>query len=413
MKKRILSLALTLSLLMAALSGCGSAAATDLMKGVAAKPVEIPSDFAAGSAVATDFAVRLFHKSAEEGKNTLISPLSVLSALAMTMNGAQGETRNQMEEALGLPAEELNAWLHAYMNGLVQSEQSKLSLANSIWFTEDEAFTVEEGFLQTNADYYGADIYQAPFDSSTKNAINKWVKDKTDGMIEEIVNEIPPLAVMYLVNALAFDAEWSTIYKDRQVRDGIFTKEDGTEQEIELMHSSEYAYLDDGNATGFLKYYKGGNYAFVALLPNAGVSVAEYVAGLSGEHLQTMLASSVDVEVNAAIPRFETEYAVEMSETLKRMGIADAFDIDKADFSSLGHHPMGIYISRVLHKTYIAVDEKGPRAGAATSVEMAAGAAAPMEEPKVVILDRPFVYMLIDCETNLPFFMGTMMDMAG
>jgi len=357
--------------------------------------------------------VRLFHKSAEEGKNTLISPLSVLSALAMTMNGAQGETRNQMEEALGLPAEELNAWLHAYMNGLVQSEQSKLSLANSIWFTEDEAFTVEEGFLQTNADYYGADIYQAPFDSSTKNAINKWVKDKTDGMIEEIVNEIPPLAVMYLVNALAFDAEWSTIYKDRQVRDGIFTKEDGTEQEIELMHSSEYAYLDDGNATGFLKYYKGGNYAFVALLPNEGVSVAEYVAGLSGEHLQTMLASIVDVEVNAAIPRFETEYAVEMSETLKRMGIADAFDIDKADFSSLGHHPMGIYISRVLHKTFIAVDEKGTRAGAATSVEMAAGAAAPMEEPKVVILDRPFVYMLIDCETNLPFFMGTMMDMAG
>jgi len=411
MKKRILALVLILSLLMTCLAGCSSAAATDLMKGVASKPVEMPADHAVASAAATDFAVRLFQQSAQEGNNTLVSPLSVLSALAMTMNGAEGETRAQMEEALGLPAGELNAWLHDYMNGLVQSEESKLSLANSIWFTEDEAFTVEESFLQTNADYYGADVYQSPFDNSTKNAINKWVKEKTYGMIDEIVDEIPSLAVMYLVNALAFDAEWSKIYKDRQVRDGIFTREDGTEQEIELMHSSEYAYLEDENATGFLKYYKGGNYAFVAILPNAGVTVAEYVAGLSGEGLQTMLANPLDVEVTAAIPRFECEYDVEMSETLKRMGIADAFDVDKADFSSLGHHPMGVYISRILHKTYIAVDEKGTRAGAATSVEMAAGAAAPMEEPKVVILDRPFVYMLMDCESNLPFFMGTMMDM--
>lgn len=396
------------------LSGGASAMeAVDLMEGIKANSVAADADLEADAATVTDFAVRLFQNTMEEGENTLISPLSVLCALAMTANGAEGETLAQMEETLGLSIDELNAWIHTYMSQLPENKKYKLSLANSIWFTADERFTVEQDFLQTNADYYSADIYKAPFDDSTLKDINTWVKEKTDGMIQDILDEIPKDAVMYLVNALAFDAEWQDVYFENQVRDGIFTTEDGTKRDVELMHSAESRYLEDGSATGFIKYYKDGAFAFAALLPNEGVSVADYAASLSGEHLHELLSNPTDAEVITIIPKFETEYSVEMSDILTGMGMTDAFDWTCADFSGLGVSTEGnIFIDRVLHKTFISVDERGTKAGAATVVAGGNGSDAPVDI-KTVTLDRPFVYMLIDCETDLPFFIGTMMDTGG
>lgn len=395
----------------AGLTGCAvTAEANDLMEGIAPNEVEVSSDLSAHNADVTDFAVRLFKASEESGKNTLISPLSVLCALSMTANGAEEETLEQMETVLGMTAEELNLYLYSYMKTLPQGEKYKLSLANSIWFTEDERFTVNGDFLQTNADYYGADIYKAPFNDQTCKDINNWVKEKTDEMIPEILNKIPENAVMYLVNALAFEAEWTEIYQEHQVRDGEFTKEDGSKQDVEFMYGTEGAYLEDEKATGFMKYYTGGKYAFVALLPNEGVSVSEYIASLDGESLNALLTNPQYATVNTSIPKFETEYDVEMSDILKTMGMTDAFDGGTADFRGLGTFTDGnIYISRVLHKTFISVGEKGTRAGAATVVEMF-GEGAPVDPPKEVYLDRPFVYMLVDCENNIPFFIGTMMD---
>ena len=347
----------------------------------------------------------------QNGKNTLISPLSVLCALAMTANGAEEETLAQMEEVLGMTTDELNLYLYSYMKNLPQGDKYKLSLANSIWFTEDERFTVNQDFLQTNADYYGADIYKAPFDKQTLKDINNWVKQNTDGMIPEILDQIPPEAIMYLVNALAFEAEWSEIYEKHQVKDGEFTKEDGTKQDVKFMYGSEGTYFEDEKATGFMKRYKGGKYAFVAMLPNEGVSVSEYIASLDGESLNALLANPQYGTVHTSIPKFETEYKVEMSEILQDMGMTEALDMYNADFEGLGTSTGGnIYISRVLHKTFISVGEKGTKAGAVTIVDMKNGAAAEPTEPKEVYLDRPFVYMLVDCENNIPFFIGTMMD---
>ena len=394
------------------LTGCTmEVQAKDLMAGITPNQVNALDDLSSQNADVTDFAIRLFKASEERGKNTLISPLSVLCALAMTANGAEEETLAQMEEVLGMTTEELNLYLYSYMQNLPQGEKYKLSLANSIWFTEDERFTVNQDFLQTNADYYGADIYKAPFNDQTCKDINNWVKQNTDEMIPEILDEIPADAIMYLVNALAFEAEWSEIYEKQQVRDGKFTKEDGTKQDVELMYGVEGTYLEDENATGFKKYYKGGKYAFVAMLPNEGVSVSDYVASLNGESLNTLLNNTQHTTVHTAIPKFETEYNVEMSAILKDMGMTKAFDIYNADFEGLGTSTAGnIFINSVLHKTFISVGEKGTKAGAATIVEMNDGAAAEPQEPKEVYLDRPFVYMLIDCENNIPFFIGTMMD---
>jgi serpin B len=291
-----------------------------------------------------------------------------------------------------------------------------MSLANSIWFTDDPNFLVEQSFLQTNADYYGAGAYKAAFDEGTRNDINNWVKEHTDGMIPEILDEIPDEAIMYLVNALAFEAEWADVYEEHQIREGRFTMEDGTRQDVDMMHSEEYAYLEDDMATGFIKYYKDRKYAFVAMLPNEGVTVSQYVDSLTGEYLRELLNNPQDVTVFASIPKFETEYGIEMSEVLQKMGMTDAFDWRVADFSRLGTYNvdgMNIFINRVLHKTFISVSEQGTKAGAATVVEIAPGSAAPEMEFKEVILDRPFVYMLIDCETNLPFFIGTMMNVNG
>ena len=413
--KRIIALMLVLAFCLG-LTACSQVSANDLMKNVPAKAMDVLPNMDAGATAAADFGVRLFQNSMEEGKNTLISPLSVLYALAMTANGADGETLTQMEKVLGMDVDNLNSYMLAYLDLLPESKDYKMSLANSIWFKDDPNFAVEQSFLQTNADYYGAGAYKAAFDEGTRNDINSWVKEHTDGMIPEIIDEIPDEAIMYLVNALAFDAKWADEYEEHQIREGRFTMEDGTRQDVDMMHSEEYTYLEDDLATGFIKYYKDRKYAFVAMLPNEGVSVSQYVDSLTGEHLRELLNNPQDVTVFASIPKFETEYGIEMSEVLQEMGMTDAFDWQVADFSRLGTYNvdgMNICINRVLHKTFISVTEQGTRAGAATAVEMVAEGAMEIVEFKEVVLDRPFVYMLIDCETNLPFFIGTMMNVNG
>ena len=415
--KKLIALLLAM-ILVFGLTACTHAKADDLMKDVPAKNVDVLPDMDAGAAAAADFGVRLFQTSMEEGKNILISPLSVIYALAMTANGADGETLAQMEQVLGMDVDNLNSYMLAYLDLLPEAKKYKMNLANSIWFKDDPNFVVEQSFLQTNADYYGAGAYKAAFDEGTRNDINNWVKEHTDGMIPEIIDEIPDEAIMYLVNALAFEAEWADVYEEHQIREGLFhlLDADGTSIMVDMMHSEEHKYLEDDLSTGFIKYYKDRKYAFVALLPNENVSISQYVDSLTGEHLRDLLNNPQDVTVFATMPKFEMEYDIEMSEVLQEMGMTDAFNWQVADFSRLGTYNMdgmNICVNRVLHKTFISVTEQGTRAGAATAVEMVADGAMEIEEFKEVILDRPFVYMLIDCETDLPFFIGTMMDVNG
>lgn len=411
MKKCVLALLLALTALL--LSACGGMfQAQDLMAGIQSQPVSAKvQDPEADALAATEFSVRLFQACLTEGENTLVSPLSVLCALAMTANGAQGETLAQMEAVLGLPLAELNACLCAYRQTLSAREDAQLNIANSIWLKDDDSLQVNEDFLNANAAWYDAGVYQAPFDKSTVQDINAWVEDHTGGLLQNILDDIPESAVLYLINALVFDAQWQNVYYDYQVKEGTFTKEDGTRQETEFMYSDEYAYLEDDSAAGVMKNYEGGAYAFVALLPKDGVSLADYAASLTGENLRNLLETVQSVKVDTAIPKFRSGYTGELSELLQSMGITDAFDPDLADFSALGETTNGpLYISQVLHKTFLAVNERGTQAGAATIVEASAGAAAP-EEGKTVYLDRPFLYMIVDRETGLPVFLGTAVDL--
>ena len=287
------------------------------------------------------------------------------------------------------------------------SEDQVLKLANSIWFKEREGFTPNPDFLQINANYYNADIYQAPFDTKTLKAINDWVAENTDDMITNILDQIPEDAVMYLINALAFDARWKEPYKKHQVRKGTFTTHLGREQTVQMMYSDESCYLEDDHATGFIKYYKDPKYAFAALLPKEEISLSQYVQSLTGEHLTELFTNAVNTHVNAAMPKFQAEYHIEMSSLLTEMGMPNAFDERLADFSRLGTADGNLYIGRVLHKTYITLTEQGTRAAASTAVEMKEECAIEYTDTKTVHLTRPYLYFLIDTTTNTPFFIGT------
>ena len=215
--------------------------------------------------------------------------------------------------------------------------------------------------------------------------------------------------MIYLINALAFEGEWEDIYREDQVHDGTFTTEDGREQPAELMYGAETAYLEDDLAAGFLKYYQGQNYAFAALLPNEGVSLDDYLSSLTGERLRDLLTHPQDTVVQTAIPKFTAETTTELNDALSALGMADAFDVGLADFSAMGTSTDGpLYISRVLHKTHLTLDERGTRAGAATAVQMAGSTADPLS----VYLTRPFLYVLMDCEAGLPLFIGTVRDLG-
>ncbi|HOJ47246.1 MAG TPA: serpin family protein [Bacillota bacterium] len=381
--------------------------ASDLMKDIPANDVkgkQSDDRFIANSA---SFSIELFKKSVEKGKNTLISPVSVLLALAMTANGADNGTLNQMQTVLGkdIPIDELNEYLYYYVKKLPNGDKAKLNIANSIWFRND--LTVEKDFLQKNADYYKAAAFKSAFDDRTVNEINDWVKKNTDGLIDKILEQIPGDAVMYLINTLLFDAEWETMYSDDKVSKGDFTAYDGSKQKAMFMNSDEHAYLDDGNAVGFIKPYAYG-YSFVALLPNEDVSIDDYIASMTGEGFMNLIKNKEFCAVNAYLPKFSVEYEINMNETLKAMGMPDAFAPDKADFTKISKSG-GLYIGEVRHKTYIEINERGTRAGAATIVDLRLTAAP--EKPKVVRLDRPFIYAIIDDATNLPLFIGTVTSM--
>ncbi len=409
----VLTVAVLLFVMAVRMTGCVSPLtvdAADLMEGILpSADIETVPVTEEAAVKAADFGARLLKTANKEGKNILLSPLSVLAALSMTANGAKGDTLAGMEQALGMSIADLNGFFRSYVASLAQDDKNKLSIADSIWFSDDERLKVNREFLQTNADYYGADAYKVPFNDETLKAINDWVSKNTDGMIPQILDDIPKDAIMYLINALAFEAEWQNVYTEDKVNDGLFTLEDGSQKTVKMMYSDESRYLETGKATGFIKSYAGGNYAFVALLPNEGVPVSELIESLDGKTLAGAIKNASHEKVSAGIPVFENEYSGELSEILTEMGMGIAFDGGRADFSNLGETDANISISRVIHKTFISVAEKGTRAGAATAVEMTKNAALPAEK-KTVILDRPFVYMLVDEKNCVPFFIGALCD---
>ena len=430
--KRIFAMILALSMLALVLCSCAKTkvepkvtrgdipkveptnakAAGDLLKDFVAIEVEgkdADDKFKSGM---LDFAVRLMQSTLDENKkSSLVSPLSVIVALGMTANGANGETKEEFEKLFGFSVDDANAYLHTLAHSLYNGDGAKVELANSIWFGKDGRIAVHDDFLQVNKSYYDAQAYEEDFFSQkTVDKINKWVSKHTDKMIDQIIDSIDPDTVMLLINALVFDALWSKPYENFQCQKGTFNAYDKSKNDATFMRSEE-TLIRTKNAVGFRKYYKNG-YEFVAMLPDG--DVFDYVNSLSGKELGKILSGKQNdygYRAKAYLPKFEYDYDVSLYKALESMGLKKAFSSSEADLSGIGSSPWGnLYIGDVLHKTHIEMTQAGTRAAAVTAVDILAESVAGPKKLVDVKLDRPFVYYIVDCNTSLPIFMGVVTE---
>ena len=366
------------------------------------------------------FTVGLLQETYRENKegNDLVSPYSIAQALGMTTNGANGQTLDEMEDVIGggMPIDSLNRYFRGQREMTINTSDDPkwtISTANSIWTRNDRSrIQVLPEFIQNCVDYYDSECYIAPFDDTTITDVNNWVNCKTNEMIPTILNKIDPNDVMYLVNAVAFQAEWADPYE--KTNDGKFTAADGTVQEAKMLCSSE-DYISDDNTEGIIKDYSGLRYAFAALLPDEDTPMDTYIENLTAEKLRNLLASRFGKEYSQAtamLPKFSYEYENELNDELEDMGMPTAFS-NGADFSNMSAiaHLNPLHIGSVIHKTFIDLDENGTKAAAATIVKMQ-DKAIPMQPEKTVVFDRPFVYCIYDTETYIPIFIGVLNSLS-
>lgn len=356
-----------------------------------------------------DFSVELLKEqlkaTEEENKNTLLSPLSAMYAMTMIANGAAGDTLAEMEAALGrgLSIDELNGYL-SYLFDDLCTEGSGVTMANSIWFRDIYDLTVSDAYLNKNALYYKAEIFKAPFNDDAKNAINAWASDNTDGMIQNVLNKIPPEARLYIMNALLFEAQWDDIFYDKK-EDDTFTDSLGNEHTVTMLSGHSEYRLYDVNADGVIKNYDNG-YSFFALLPEEGVTVEEYVDSLTAERLYDVLNNAKKKWTLTQLPEFTTDYNSSLKPALKAMGINKAFTNVEADFTEMATSTLGpIWLDSVDQFTRIELTSEGTKAAAVTSGGMVTVESVDPTPPDILRFDRPFVYGIMKDDGTV-LFMG-------
>lgn len=414
MRKRrsisIISFILSLTLMLT-FWGCGTTVkAEDLMEGITASKVDGKNSDDKFLDSQLNFAIQLLRQNGGATNNTVMSPASVAQALAMVANGADGETLKQIETVLGkgISVEDLNRYYYSFLQNL--RSDGTLTSVNSIWF--NETIDVNRDFLQKNADYYGADAYASPFDADTAEDINNWVSNKTNGLIPEIIDSIDSSTISVMLNAMYFNAEWEEKYEDTDLKDYQFTSVTGEKQTATYMISHENYISDNKTFEGIMKHYKGKKYAFVAVKamdrridkePDYTKFITE---DLNSEALMKAM-KNINDSATTYIPKFKIEYGGSQIEALKKMGITDVFDPEKANLSGISNEPS--FISSAVHKAVIDVNEHGTEAAAAT--QMTDIISSSSGKTKTVAFDCPFIYMIIDTSTFLPVFIGSVTSM--
>lgn len=355
-----------------------------------------------------DFGFELFGYALQSDGNALISPVSVMAALAITADGANGQTLAEMETVLGMTNENLRKDYGGYVHPANSDEQ--LRFANSLWLRNDGKLQVNKNFVDRTVTAYGADVFSEPFNNSTCRKINYWISENTDGEIKNMLSEIPESTVSYIINTVLFEAEWQNPYVGGGVRKNqSFTNANGSKTQVTMLASGEYGLVELGKTKGFIKRYADCNYAFVGLLPDAGVPVSDALVSFTGQDFVDAVNNLTPMKVVVNIPKFDLECKFELNDALSAMGMPTAFS-SAADFTNLGVSPLGnIYLSKVMHNTFIRYDEKGTKAGAATVV--AADAESAPVEIEYLTFDRPFIYAIIDTTSGTPIFIGAVQNL--
>lgn len=378
------------------------------------KPKDIPVSAGTKQLIESDnqFGIELFRQiiaGQSSDTNTLVSPLSVSLALAMTYNGAAGDTKTAMEETMhleGLTKQQINESYRSLMKELLSVDPKvTMELAQSIWYHQD--FSVEEDFLNVNREYYDAQV--EPLDFCAPDAvdiINQWCSDQTHGKIQEILDRIPDEAVMYLINALYFNGTWKYEFDPSLTDRQPFYLNDGSEITTDMMHMEgdvRYQYNELFQAVELP--YGRGNYTMVCLMPNQDIGVDGLAEQMTSEKWDQWMQSFEKRGCYLSLPKFKFRFFDLLNESLQKMGMAVAFDRYNADFSGI-NPVVQLYINRVLHKTFIEVDEKGTEAAAVTVVEVAEVSASGGGSAIRVTFDRPFLFAIREVSTGTIVFLG-------
>ncbi len=401
-------------------AGCGSSSGTEAPSEEEARAAE-PVVGADMATAVNGFGLKLYKELAKHdaAKNVFVSPASIELALAMTYNGAGGETKTAMAKALGLEkmtldeANKANADLLALLKGV--DPKVELDIANSLWGRQGVEF--DEGFVKRNTAAYGADVRSVDFrQKASADAINGWVKEKTKGKIDQLVDHGAIRdALLVLVNALYFKGTWSLPFNKDETQDGPFTPIAGQAVTLPMMRETgKFAYLETDALQAITLPYGAKRMAATILLPRANAKFGEFVAGLKPDTLKALLDEMAARRGTIVLPRFKTDYSTSLKSTLQALGMSVAFT-PAADFGgmvkpaaaeTLGGKPL---LTDVIHKTALEVNEEGTVAAAATGVIVGV-TAMPVDKPFTMTVDHPFVLILRDTKTGVILFIGSIVN---
>lgn len=354
-----------------------------------------------------------------DSPNTFLSPLSASMALGMTMNGAEGETWTQMRDVLGFQGLEEPAINGAYASlidlllGLDPAVE--VGIGNAIW---TNGIPLRPAFVDRVRAHFGAEVGALDFsDPAALGVMNGWVDSVTNGRIEKLLDQIPPDAVAYLINAIYFLADWRQPFDEGRTAPAPFTRADGTDVTVPMMAEEiGYRTLNPGSPNavqGVELPYAGGAFTAVALLPPDTQDIDAFVAGLDAgiwnawmQHFDEA-AEAEDTDrpgLLVRMPRFELEWGQSLIPALKALGMTDAFD-ERADFGRMAEGGQNFYIFQVKQKTFVKVDEQGTEAAAATAVGVGL-----TSMPPSITLDRPFLFAIRERFSGTILFMGVIGD---
>jgi len=357
----------------------------------------------------TKFAFNLFHTLSKQqpNQNIFISPTCVALALSMAYNGVSGETKQEMTKVLeltGMTTQEINAANQGLQNSLQKIDPTvQVLIANSLW--AQQGFSLKPEFLQTNQEYYQANVTELDFiNPQAPSIINNWVSQKTQGKIDRIVEEISPDEVLFLINAIYFKGNWETPFDRSQTTNKTFYLTDSSSKQHPMMSQSGFhrCYETDTFQAVSLSYGKKGALRMYIFLPNSNTNLATFLQQLTAENWNKWMQQFRKIIGTIEIPRFKIEYEIELQNTLKALGMAGIFDISKADFSPMTDD--NVAVDSVKHKTFVEVNEEGTEAAAVSSINLPRGLIFQMN------VNRPFFCAIRDHTTGTILFMGTIVD---
>jgi serpin B len=419
MKNSVYLWLLVLALVASTLAGCASSASASELRSdkpriQPAPGAEVPAELVSGN---NAFAFDLYQELRSQDGNLFYSPFSISTALAMTYAGARGETEQQMASALHyiLRQEELHAafnLLDRLLQSPADSESAfRLNIANALWGQQDFEFLNE--FLDVLAQNYGAGIRLVDFaqDEAARQTINQWVSDATQEKIKDLIPSgvLAPNTRLVLANAIYFYGKWVWPFDPDATHDAPFTMLDGGSANVSMMaQDSSFDYVQGDGYQAISLPYQDSEMSMIFVLPELD-RFDEIEAAFTPEMLDAIVSGFRSKEVRLFLPKFTFESTLSgLTDSLGALGMVDAFDPDRADFSGMDGR-RDLFISDVLHKAFVAVDEEGTEAAAATAVIIEVSSAQ-VDEPEVMRLDHPFLFLIRDNHTGSVLFMGRVVN---